>query len=238
MNRRHLLRHATALLSPKDEGDKDQPKSPGEPNPLANKTLPKTLRSRAGLQPYTGTFGFKEAAHLLRRTTIGPTLQEISDSVRDGLPSTLTTLLTEGPLPAPPLNDREDDDQYVAIGQTWITAGTKDTSTGYRKRSLQAWQIGLFLDSGRSIREKMVLFWHNHFAIEFGVVGDARYVYQYLELIRQQALGNFKTLAEEMTVNPAMLKYLNGNQNLNSRPNENYARELFELFTIGKGPQI
>ena len=89
-----------------------------------------------------------------------------------------------------------------------------------------------------SILEKMTLFWHNHFVTESDVIGDARQTYRYNDLLRQNALGNFKTLTKLITLNCAMLRYLNGNTNTGSSPNENYGRELQELFTIGKGPEI
>ena len=84
----------------------------------------------------------------------------------------------------------------------------------------------------------MTLFWHNHFVVEFGDINDARMGYEYCRLLRQHALGNFKQLAKDVTVTPAMLRYLNGNQSTVGAPNENYGRELLELFTVGKGPLI
>jgi len=87
-----------------------------------------------------------------------------------------------------------------------------------------------------SVRERMAEFWLNHFAIAGG--GQAQVRYDYQKLIREFALGNFKELIKRITVDKAMLVFLNGNQNFAASPNENYARELLELFTLGKGPQI
>ena len=84
----------------------------------------------------------------------------------------------------------------------------------------------------------MTLFWHNHFATEAVDVNDARYMYRYYSLLRKYALGNFKELVLEITKDPAMLRYLNGYQNNKNAPDENYARELQELFTLGKGPLV
>ena len=84
----------------------------------------------------------------------------------------------------------------------------------------------------------MVLFWHNHFVTERDAVGDPRYTYRYAALLRTHALGNWKNLAREMSYDGAMLRYLNGNTNTRTSPNENYGRELLELFTIGKGPKL
>ncbi|MEL6358255.1 MAG: DUF1800 domain-containing protein, partial [Bacteroidota bacterium] len=87
-----------------------------------------------------------------------------------------------------------------------------------------------------NLREKMTLFWHNHFGVNIN--GDPLDRYRYITLLRSQALGNFRTFLKEVTISPMMLRFLNGNQNSASSPNENYGRELLELFSIGKGPQI
>ena len=78
----------------------------------------------------------------------------------------------------------------------------------------------------------MSLFWQNHFAVENQF--DARSTYDYVMLLRTNCLGNFKQLVKDMTINPEMLLFLNGNTNTLYSPNENYGRELLELFSIGK----
>ena len=105
-----------------------------------------------------------------------------------------------------------------------------------RQLSLGSWIIERINNEQVSIAEKMCLFWQNHFAATAGP--DARATYDYHMLIRQHALGNFKQFVKDMTINPNMLLFLNGATNNVFFPNENYARELLELFTIGKGPQI
>ena len=84
-------------------------------------------------------------------------------------------------------------------------------------------------------RERLSLFWSNHFVIEFRDVNQPAYLYQYYALIQTHALGNFKTFVHEVGLAPAMLRYLNGYENKKNSPNENYARELYELFTLGEG---
>jgi len=84
-----------------------------------------------------------------------------------------------------------------------------------------------------AITEKMLVFWHNHFATES--INDPNFDYNYFSLIRKHVLGNFRAFTKDMTINPSMLRFLNGNQNTKNAPNENFARELLELFTIGKG---
>ncbi|MCB0640957.1 MAG: DUF1800 domain-containing protein, partial [Phaeodactylibacter sp.] len=137
--------------------------------------------------------------------------------------------------PDPPVNYYYQDDPNVAVGETWIQAPyslTENYKT-YRFQSLHAWTVGQILLEGISVREKMTLFWHNHFVT--GDISDPKFNYDYITLLRSSALGNFRQLVKDITINASMLRYLNGNQNTNVAPNENYARELLELFTIGKG---
>ena len=98
------------------------------------------------------------------------------------------------------------------------------------------WQKQAFKDiDNNGFRERLSLFWSNHFVIEYKDVNQPAYLYQYYTLIQSHALGNFKTFVSEMGLAPAMLRYLNGYDNKKNNPNENYARELYELFTLGEG---
>ena len=98
--------------------------------------------------------------------------------------------------------------------------------------------MGLILNQNLSIREKLTLFWTDHFVTQISYVNDPRYSYQYNALLRTNVLGNFKDMADAITQDGAMLIYLNGTNNVKTGPDENYGRELQELFTIGKGPEI
>jgi uncharacterized protein (DUF1800 family) len=125
----------------------------------------------------------------------------------------------------------------LAAGQPWVTVHTNDGSVNASRRtSFKAWWMGEMINQGRSIQEKMVLFWHHHFATETVDIGNGAACYQYNKTLRQFALGNFKAFVKAITLEPGMLRYLNGERNLKSAPDENYARELQELFTVGKGP--
>lgn len=83
-------------------------------------------------------------------------------------------------------------------------------------------------------REKIALFWHNHFVTQLETYLCPSYLHQYQTILRAQGLGNFKTLVKAIGRTPAMLVYLNGVDNNRFKPNENYARELYELFTLGR----
>jgi uncharacterized protein (DUF1800 family) len=207
-------------------------------SPFANKALPTHLaRTTATLAPYTGPWGAEQAAHLLRRCLFGPTRAEIQAAATAGLAAVVNGLLTAPAAPAPPLNVAAAD-TTVAIGSTWVGQPFDQTLEGVRRSSLRAWWLGQLLTQTASLSEKMTLFWHNHFVVELGDINSAQYGYEYVRLLRQHALGNIRQLAKDITVNPAMLRYLNGNASVVGAPNENYGRELLELFTIGKGPLI
>lgn len=210
------------------------------------KTLIPSLSSPAkatvinsGLEPYTGSWDLEQASHLLRRTTFGPTKVMLESALALGLDGCMESLFAEIPLPAPPLIYDFEDDPNVEIGESWIDAPHFNAImgfTGARRRSLSAWTLKNIHAEGISIREKLTLFWHNHFAVNRNGLNDPRFFYRYITSIRSQAWGNFRQLAKDITIDPTMLRFLNGRQNTAGSPNENYARELLELFTIGKGP--
>ena len=128
-------------------------------------------------------------------------------------------------------------DTAIAVGSTWVGDLNNDgTVQSQRRASFKKWWMGLMINQDRSVLEKMTLFWHNHFATETNDVSNAQYVYRHHQLLRSNALGNFKTLTRAVTVDSAMLVYLNGQLNTRTAPDENYGRELQELFCCGKGP--
>ncbi len=198
-------------------------------------TQQKAATAVAGLEPYTGPWEQAQAAHLLRRTTYCANYENINEAVSNGLDATLSQILADKPMPEPPLNHFFESDPNVPVGQTWIDApySTVVNLVNYRYRSMVGWTIQQMLTDGISIREKMVLFWHNHFVT--GDINESKYIYRYSSLLRQFATGNFREFTKQITIDPLMLRYLNGNQNTKNAPNENYARELLELFTVGKG---
>lgn len=190
------------------------------------------------LDEYTGAWTIDNAAHLLRRATFGPTKELIQECFENGLSNSIEQLLAPQPTPEHPINYEFEEDPNVAVNETWVdkpyTMGIN--TTAHRNRSLFGWTINLLLEETFSVQEKMVLFWHNHFGISN--VNDPKFKYHTSQLLRSHALGNFKELIKAITIDPSMLRFLNGNANKKQAPNENYARELLELFTIGKGDQI
>ncbi len=200
----------------------------------------KTATVVSGLDPYSGTWGYEQAAHLLRRTMYGPSNNQIKNAVQAGLENTIQQLLTINPIPEPPIHYVYEEDPAAPLGTSWVdkpyNAVNFNTIRSNRNHSLKAWTAKLVYEEGVSIREKMTMFWHNHFVTSD--IQDPKLKYDYISRLRANALGNFRNLVKKVTIDPSMLRYLNGNQNTKTAPNENYARELLELFTIGKGPLI
>ncbi|MEL6867306.1 MAG: DUF1800 domain-containing protein [Bacteroidota bacterium] len=97
---------------------------------------------------------------------------------------------------------------------------------------LTTWTKDMLL--GNSLRERITLFWHNHLVTLIDSYACPPYMYQYHKILQENALGNFRDLVYEMGTSSAMLVFLNGNLNSSASPNENYARELYELFTLGR----
>lgn len=184
----------------------------------------------ASLNAKTGALGRRLAAHLLRRTSYQFTRERIelfatktADEAVDELMN-LTPLVVEQPI------------DYLN-GQPWINPVVGSPSTNAFKRLyVTSWWVNEALHDP-SIGHKMMFFLHSNFVTNYGGT-KSHELFDYLALLRYYALGNFKELALKMTLNPMMLRYLDGTYNTKNNPNENYAREFFELFTIGKGPQI
>lgn len=191
-------------------------------------------------EPYTGVWTKAEAAHLLRRTMFGASLKDINDAVALGMDGTLAQLFIPPPFKDP--ITYSSDETQAAIGSTWVNS-VYEADPLYmqqviqiRLNSISIWLMERLNNRQMSIHEKMCLFWQNHFGATASI--DSRAAYDYFMLIRNYSLGNFREFVKKMTVNPNMLIFLNGQTNTAESPNENYARELLELFTIGKGPQI
>src|SRR5260370_36543666 len=100
---------------------------------------------------------------------------------------------------------------------------------------MRAWWLHRMLYSPHPLREKLTLFWHNHFAARNAKVQSARFMLGQYELMRQYALGDFSALLREISKDPAMLIWLDGRDSKKGNPNENYGRELMELFSLGIG---
>ncbi len=199
------------------------------------------------LAEYSGTLGIKRAAHLLRRATFGATKEQI-DTFAGYTPQTaITALYGQSSLPAPPLPIDP------KTGQEWVTNGTTDANSGddklqgYFKRWFIAQMLSVDVAPAQSLpyaaRERIVFFLHSHFTAIQEKIDDSRALYFQNQLFRFFALDrlnadvdvNFKTLTKKISVDNAMLILLDGILNVKGSPNENYGRELIELYSLGRG---
>jgi uncharacterized protein (DUF1800 family) len=178
-----------------------------------------------------------QATHLLRRTTFGPTQSHISAFTGISSALAIDTLINNiNPNPAPPVDLKVSTPPTATVGQPYIGMVYDGNRDGDFRSYIRNWWIGLMAaqTNNPSLAEKLTIFWQNHFVVESPDINEHRAVYQYLTLIRRSILGNFRDFVYDVTKDPAMLKYLNGHDNEKNRPNENYARELQELFVVGE----
>ena len=197
------------------------------------------------LTTYSGTLGIKRAAHLLRRATLGGMKSQIDDfsglTAIEAVSRLFPDTVIEPPLPLDPIN-----------GIEWVTNGP--LNNGSEESELQGYFKGWFIGQlmGTDIlqneslpyvaREKLVFFMHTHFTTKESVVNNSRSLYFQNKLFRmysfdrvQPAEINFNSLTKKLCIDNAMLKFLDGRLNVKDNPNENFARELMELYTIGRG---
>lgn len=201
------------------------------------------------LTPYTGPFGAPELRHLIRRSLFGcslgdlahfngMTLAQVVDELltftNNTTPPIKTYWLPNGGTPDPALVDPD-----VPYGSTWVNTpranGLNPDPSGFRRSSFGGWHVGLMVEQERNLREKLVLFWHNLLVTQASTVQLGETIYRYFQLLRDNALGNFRELMYAISTDTGMLIYLNGYLNIAGSPDENYARELMELFTLGEG---
>lgn len=163
----------------------------------------------------------RQAAHLLWRTQHGATDAEITRAHADGLAATLDRLLTPQP---------ESDEFRTADAALAQLAKDSDNIA-----DLKAWWAHRMIRSANPLVEKMTLFWHNHFATSNAKVDSSAQMSAQNATLRAGALGSFRELLRAMAKDVAMLVWLDGNANRRRQPNENFARELLELFALGVG---
>ncbi|QQS38225.1 MAG: DUF1800 domain-containing protein [Ignavibacteriales bacterium] len=161
------------------------------------------------------------ARHILSRTLFGYNLQDIEFALSMTLDEFVDNhLLADKPEPASP--------------GFWVNDTSSDNRTE-RTRELINWWYYVMMNQGYSLRERMVLFWHNHFVSDVTKVVLPQRMYWQNKLFRDHAMGNLIEFTKAVTLDAAMLIYLDGISNRKGAPNENYARELMELFTLGIG---
>ncbi len=185
-------------------------------------SLPPKIDPRWAWQTYRPSadapWDLKRAGHLYRRAAFGATMQELDDAVRIGPDRAIDQLLQGQP-------DPRGDEMWGTV-----TRGLRQVNDG---NQLPAAWLYRMLYAAHPLEEKMTLFWHNHFATSNRKVQNSGYMLGQNELLRRHALGNFRTLLQEISHDPAMMVWLDTIRSKRGQANENYARELMELFSLG-----
>ncbi|MGH7172577.1 MAG: DUF1800 domain-containing protein [Gemmataceae bacterium] len=185
----------------------------------------KSLDPRWAWQPYRPSkevpWNRQWVGHLYRRAAFGATHAELEAGVKAGPEALIAQLLKGGPGLA------EFDAEMTPLAGN--IARYNDIA------HLRAWWLARMLHGPHPLQEKITLFWHNHFATSYAKVQSARFMLGQYELMRRHALGSFAELLREMSSDPAMLIWLDGRNSKKGNPNENFAREIMELFSLGVG---
>ena len=191
------------------------------------------------LNAYAQPLTTAQAAHLLRRATLGPTQAEITSFTNLSATAAIQNLINNiNYIPSPPVDLNE---TKTTVGQEYVNS-VYDSTLGRNfdfRYYYNHWWINMMAKQGGnpSIIDKMTLFWQNHFVTTEATVDEYRAIYKYFMKVRSRSLENFKDFVRDITYDPAMLKYLNGHDNQKGTggiaSNENYARELQELFVVG-----
>jgi len=190
----------------------------------------------ASLDKFTGTLGMQGAAHLLRRATFGPTLDQIKQFAELTADQALALLTEDSSAnPEPPI-----DPLTMA---TWVDpAGMAHAGPDREQddlfRYFQAWHLEVMCKAPPTLKERITWFFHTHLPARWTEINSSEAIYYQNCIFRYYAFGSFRTLFEKICTDNAMLRYLDGYSNRFRSPNENFAREMFELYSIGKGKQI
>src|SRR5262245_7449272 len=161
-------------------------------------------------------------AHLYRRAAFGANREELIEADKLGLDGTLDLLL----------NGQA---QASEILPTLLDVGRVAATRDDNGVQIRGWWLYCMLQGGHPLREKLTLFWHNHFATSIAKVRDANLMFRQNCLLREHALSPFGPMLQAVSRDGAMLVWLDSNSNVKGKPNENYARELMELFSLGVG---
>ena len=172
------------------------------------------------LQPFAGPFDFDAASHLWRRAGFAAPRGAVEKTAQLGMGEAVDRLV-DGPRSEPATDDLE------FIYQSVLGANDEDGA--------RAWLLLRMLRSEHQVREKAALFWHGHFATSIAKVRDLGWMMRQYRLFLQLGLGRFAPLLDAVARDPAMIRWLDNETNRKGHANENYAREVLELFTLGDG---
>jgi uncharacterized protein (DUF1800 family) len=187
----------------------------------------------------SASLGYSAARHLLSRTGFAATHREVLAFAKLSPEQAVDKILKGTRSEAMTLPPQWVNENYAALTKPRDMPPEErrafQQDQNEKTQQLRLWWLGEMLTTPSPLSEKMTLFWHNHFVSSQQKVRIAHYMYRQNNLLRQYALGNFSTLLHAVSKDPAMLIYLDSAANRKGQPNENFAREVMELFTLGEG---
>ncbi len=211
----------------------------------------------ASMEPIgPGQFGVDEARHLLWRAGFGGTPGQIHTLVTWGPEKAVEHLVKYDDVPADPIKPDQFDRGIMrpltaeerqmqrkaasardeeTLAQLRVKRQNAEQTDREQARSIQRWWLKRMIETGRPLEEKMTLLWHGHFATSYRTVEDSYHMFMQNCMFRKHATGNFGDLLFGIIRDPAMIAYLDNNDSKKGKPNENLARELMELFSLGVG---
>ncbi len=248
--------------TPSSGGVEDLGKTkPATPN---NQSMPRKQPPRVQPKPVTSSlapikpaeWGYDQARHLLWRAGFGGSPKQVRTVASWGLKKAVDYLVDYSEVPFEkvvpeafnkdimrPANGEEraevakarrsgDEESVARLRAMRQEAERVDRQ---QMREIQHWWVKRLIESPRPLEEKMTLFWHGHFATSYRTIEDSYHMFMQNQLFRKHAVGNYGKLLYEIIRDPAMIAYLDNNDSRKGKPNENLARELMELFSLGVG---
>jgi uncharacterized protein (DUF1800 family) len=233
-----------------------------QPEAIPMQTQPaKATTRRSAITPSmspikAGAFKYEQARHLLWRGGFGGTPQQIQFLAAQGPEKAVDHLLDVEKVPYEDVKEdqfdrdimrpptREEQQMAAAarrskdeneLARVQLMRKEREDSDREQIRNMQRWWLRRLIETPRPLEEKMVLFWHGHFATSYRGMENSYHLFKQNTLFRKHAVGNFGELLFAIIRDPAMLAYLNNNQSRKGKPNENLAREIMELFSLGIG---
>ncbi len=200
-------------------------------------------------------FDYAAAQHLLNRAGFGGTPSQVRALVELGLDAAVDYLVNfegervsnEGVEFKSDILRAQTPEEQETLRRARIAKDTETIARLERERqqrqnedraqiaAMKRWWLARMIESGRPLQEKLTLFWHGHFATGYRTIENSWHMLMQNGMLRSRCAGNFAELARGIVSDPAMLKYLDNDENRKASPNENLSRELLELFTLGEG---
>lgn len=228
-----------------------------QPAEAASRTKSRRSEITSSMSPIkAAAFGYPQARHLLWRAGFGGTPEQIQTLVSWGPEKSVDYLLDADKVDTEPVKADQFDSSIMrpptqeeqrmatqarrnqdenALANIQRLRQERERADRKQMRDVQRWWLRRMIETPRPLEEKMTLFLHGHFATSYRTIENSYHMFQQNQLFRRHSLGNFGELLFQIIRDPAMIAYLNNNQSRKGRPNENLAREIMELFSLGIG---